>query len=689
MGVLGTVVERRRPASNEAGPPRGIAGGFPVVPTTQHIPRKRPEAPKPRRRKPTGSNLLDEATTEANARTVAAMSATDVEEALTEARAVFGASNLIWLRERSRRAEVPTTPRELEAAVADLPQAERSSLQAWTAESDEIDGLVAATTGTPAAKRYAIVKLREMRRPSKVGKGLAAGLWLCLDDGDVERARQEDKYAVENLRDALRGLSALTAAVPKLSPEQRRDLNSVTVSTARCVSDELRSWAIGLAIEQPDGVFLEMPKARELLASGRPDFEELCLRAWAADDRPPPPEYFADLSPSFVVRAAKFHPGLVELAATYVGRVPPDDLGRALLHPSDAVDEARRSVAQSCSRAVALRLYALLDQDCKELLEADYGDDFEAARAGLEYLRDRDVAATPPAVVRAVERAEDAWSASDLHELAAVVMEDDSRYLFALATLTKHDPRGPRVAALAAKFAAEQGFVSRTHLDGVRDSDLPPPKAWLLAPMVHGDAACLRALERGNRYTDKLPPGLVLAHVACAVLDGGLETPLLISLVAEPDQVAAAFDEIGDGVAAFADRLAARFLETGPSNSSLSACVGVFLARGPVAARKVLWRTFAGFLRLVPVGPLDAGRPDPDLDDDLALALAAEPDDDHPPAPARDAALHLLAASLARADDFHRRSKLAFLRAHARNPHRLLPDLEAAIADAEATHDTR
>lgn len=726
--ILKPIRERVPAAGNRAVPPAAPPpGGFPIVQQQRPL---RSRNPPPRKER--SCDLLDNQTAEANARLVAAMSAEEIEDNLRDIRSVIGESTLEWLRHRRCRDTKPNTPpsnlKELEEAVREeLPKSEKSKLAVWEKKPDDLDGLIELSRSrVPAQRRYAMMMLRSLQRPSRVAIGLAAaGLqFRLLDDDDVDRARQIDKYALENARDALSALRAMEVALPNLPADAWQSLGTVIFSTAKRVTEEMRSWAIGLALQDMTADracwFPRLDnngKALELLRSRRPDFEELCLEVWRcrnpSNKGAPPADFFRDsaLSPRFVVRAAAQRSDLTEIAATCVQDVPADELGLALLGESpssDPVRASRLSVVERCSRAVALRIWRALERDdsssliqCPNfVLEDDYGTDFEAATAALELLlaaaSDRSI---PRTLREVVDRAEDAWTAPKLHELAAQLFVDDSRYLFALATLDAASCKDglPEVAKLACAFAARCDFVAKSHFDKLKAAELPPPRAWLLAPIINGSERCLRALERGNRYTDKLPPGVVFAHVAHAPLFG-LDTALLDDLAPRSNarDIRRAFEIIdayrsntSHPVAAFAGEVTKKFLQTG-TGPIARLLANLVRPNMPSIARKEVWHHLAGLLRLIPIPKDDVSswlftKPNSDdsLSDDLALALANDPLD-LPLTPAHHVAINHLAAALAASGedhlDFQRRTKFDFFQKHARNPELLLASLQSSIA---------
>lgn len=701
MAILSGIKERHPSSSSSSSQPTGTAGGFPKLPTVPST-WKKPSPPQ--------SSADDGDNTTENARRVAGMTEDEISEALSEVRALVSEKNLEWLRTRShpppppKTRKAPLTQRELDAMCEEeLPEFEKAKLREW--EEDEVDVLVRATSkeSTNSAKRYAISKLKDADEKEKAGNGLRAGLFFCLDDTDVERARSVDKYAVENLRDALKGLREVKDCAGIMNEEDYQFLTSIAVSEAECVNEFMRSQAIAIAMQgyaDCCDTFLDTPKAKMLLESRRSDFEELCLRAWT---KAPHSSFFDTLSSRFTAAAAaKQGPHLVEVVAARFlqdeNEVPVDEVARALVHPSrsDSVGEARRRVLERCSRSVALRLWIALERDFEEedkcppaLLEDPFDDnDLEAAEAALELVAESGRSPSR-ALTEAIDRAEDKYVAPRLHELAASVYKDDSRLLFALAA----SKRDPKIAAKAAEYATRQGFVEKTCLDGKQDRELPPPRAWLLAPIVSsGNEACLAALERGNRYTDKLPDGVKFAHVAHAALFD-IESPLFDELAprSKAADVAAAIataSERDDAVSSFASAIADRFLQTG---NRPAGTVAAHLVRPnmPLQARKAIWRQFAGCIRLLPI-PDDECEDYVRVDerecpaDELALALANDPYEDANESPAHKVAIAQLAAGMLASSDFERRTKIDFLRKHSRNPEAVLADLSRKLVIKES-----
>ncbi|KAJ8606972.1 hypothetical protein CTAYLR_009274 [Chrysophaeum taylorii] len=710
MGVLRGIQERRRPAASA--PPRGVSGGFPEVRSS--IRRRQCEEtisappPAPPRAPPLeGQQLpLSDAGSEAaaiseeNAARLAGMSVSEIEEAVREVRAAVGEEMFEWLRGRKKKKEgfeaAPRTRAELEAATESLPKSEKKKLEHWKKEGSGVKQLVACARAqsTKSAKRVAISQLKESSDP-EAAAGLAAGLFVCLDDGDVDRECESDRYAAENLRDSIHGLRGLKNL--SLDDDEWSALGSIAVSRARVVHDAMRTDAIGIALEAlcagneaaARGVvfYVDTPKAAELLRLERSDVDELFALACEISGRAPPEAFLLDLNhhdPKWVARIAAVG-GYVDLAA----RLPSPANATALCSGSSSSDEVRRArlcaaAAEETNPALKLRLWAALARDSNLACPSPSSlfdraeDDPDATLAALEYLEETGLAA-PRAVRRAVARC--GFSHWRVHEAAARVFDDPSHYLFALAAVDKGHASGPRIAALACATAAKFGFVKPDHLDAVNRDDLPPPPCWLLAPIIDGDVRCLRALERGNRYADALPPGSVFAHVAHAALfDLDYDADDLARRSSSRDFEDALKDiDADDPVAKFAEAIVRHVLDHGDGSFAAKIAAHLLRPNFPLAARRQVWRDVGrvGLLRVLPVTEeiLLAWRDQPPsgVEDDVALALANDPYD--PVFDVHRLALHHLATFLNDAGDFHRRTKLEFLRKNAKNPHTIERDL--------------
>ena len=615
----GRVVERQGRRRKVGMPQCDEAGGFPVPPprapapqddgdvqvTRETTPRFQSTHPSPMPMEADGSGLGSGGSVEddeiakmkaANARRVAAMKPEDVERELAEVREMLGDDALETLRNRA----APTTDAELDEAVT-----ERSKLE-WTDEKTrglETAAAIACSpeTSTPSARRFAISTLSRAENVdendvSLVAQGLTAGLLevdSVVTEADLNEAAEKDKYALENLRDAVVGLTSLFTNHKVTDAVRTFDLVAFLVGSRARRLDALQSRILKLARTMcSQGI----TAARALVpAVDRLDDQLDLVLAIVQTAQPEDPvesvSRFFDpterltsqkLATLATLARASRNPTLA--AHIYDTKQPTEvpvliDLGLALTLAKDHRRQKKQIAGVLASAAVegtlgpdaaaAIEIYASLRrQDTTEVpgaralvdvaenqLTEIWHNDVATAVCRYRWLVDkappsqRLLAAVHRAAARAVcgrfdtSKVEEPPPPLDL--LEAVAASDEGRILFAFALMPEANPG---ITERALTYAADR-YISAPRVAALKGRNLfPVPPCWVLAGLtdksVDAKLALQALLNDDDPYLAAIPAGAKLAHLAKYALrvDGDADAVKILrtlSDVSVPAMVAA------------------------------------------------------------------------------------------------------------------------------------------------------